>query len=148
MAKLPRTYTLLVKFERDLGEDLAAIGPLDGKLAPSQALVRQLVKELQQFAFDDGAMAGTFQVVGPIVLGGEITHAERTENRDLIPELDGEREFILVGDVKHPARVKVRARTRAEAVELAEQGNFTVYDESQKTLAFDWNGDDASVEES
>lgn len=54
--------------------------------------------------------------------------------------------FTLTGDVRHPGRVRVRAASLAEAVEKAQQGDFTVYDEQNTCLAFDYNCDKDSVE--
>lgn len=54
--------------------------------------------------------------------------------------------FILTGDIRHPGRIKVEAASLEEAVKKAEDGDFEVYDESHKILAFDWNGDEDSVE--
>jgi hypothetical protein len=51
-----------------------------------------------------------------------------------------------MGDIRHPGRIKVKAATLKEAIKKAEAGDFAVYDESGKTLAFDWNGDKDSVE--
>jgi hypothetical protein len=54
--------------------------------------------------------------------------------------------FILTGDVCHPGKVQIRAKTLNEALAKAEKGEFTVYDEQNECLAFDWNGDESSVE--
>jgi hypothetical protein len=150
MAKLPDTYTITVKFEGQLGEDLEAADALEGfefkKLKSSEKLVRLLTRGIQE-ACDNGEIDGFFQVVSGPDIGGTITDADRKFKAPEWPELDAEREFILVGDIRHPGRVSVKARTREEAVELAEKGEFEVYDETKKCLAFDWNGDDATVEE-
>ncbi len=54
--------------------------------------------------------------------------------------------FILTGDISHPGRIAVEAETLDEAVQKADDGDFEVYDEHGKCLAFDWNGDDSTVE--
>jgi len=58
-----------------------------------------------------------------------------------------QKRFILTGDIKHPGRIAVNASTLEEALRKAEDGEFSVYDESHKILAFEWNGDQNSVEE-
>ena len=54
--------------------------------------------------------------------------------------------FIFTGDIQHPGRVSVKAKTLEEALKKAEDGDFDVYDESNDCLAFEWNGDKATVE--
>lgn len=54
--------------------------------------------------------------------------------------------FILMGDVLHAGKIRVEASSLEEAIRKAEDGDFEVYDESGKNLAFDWNGDEDSVE--
>ena len=57
-----------------------------------------------------------------------------------------EKTFILVGDIKYPGRVSVRAKSLEEAVHKAERGDFEVYDKTSKCLDFEWNGDQDTVE--
>jgi len=58
----------------------------------------------------------------------------------------GLKRFVLVGDICHPGRIVVEASTIDEAVKKAEDGDFTVWDESAKHLLFQWNGDPEMVE--
>lgn len=55
--------------------------------------------------------------------------------------------FILVGDIRHPGKVVVEANDLDEAIKKADDGDFEVYDEHSKPLAFDWNGDKDCVTE-
>lgn len=57
-----------------------------------------------------------------------------------------EKTFTFTGDIKFPGRVSVKARTLEEAIIKADTGEFTVFDKSNKHLAFDWNGDKDTVE--
>ena len=59
-------YKIAVTFTRNLGDDAEVLRP---RRATRAALVRQFVKELQQFAFNDGAMAGQFRVTGITLRG-------------------------------------------------------------------------------
>jgi hypothetical protein len=54
--------------------------------------------------------------------------------------------YILMGDIIYSGRISVLARSLDEALERADAGEFTVFDEQSNNLAFDWNGDDDSVE--
>lgn len=55
--------------------------------------------------------------------------------------------FILTGDILHPGSVVVEAKDLKEALRKADAGDFEVYDEERrKYLAFQWNGDEATVE--
>ena len=54
--------------------------------------------------------------------------------------------YILVGDICHPGRITVQAETLEEAVEKADEGDFVVYDEDGKNLAFTWNRDVVETE--
>ncbi len=54
--------------------------------------------------------------------------------------------FILIGDILHPGKIIVEAKDLDEALKKADDGDFAIYDESGKCLAFDWNGDEDSVE--
>ena len=56
------------------------------------------------------------------------------------------KDFILTGDIRHPGKIKVTAETLEEALKKADDGDFVVYDEMNKCLAFDWNGDESTVE--
>lgn len=59
-----------------------------------------------------------------------------------------EKQYILVGDIKYPGRVIVKARNLNEAVRRAEnEFDFEVFDKANKNLAFEWNGDCDTVEE-
>jgi hypothetical protein len=59
-----------------------------------------------------------------------------------------EKTYILVGDIKYPGRVTVKARSLNEAVIKAENKfDFEVYDKDTKNLAFEWNGDRDTIEE-
>jgi len=53
--------------------------------------------------------------------------------------------YYLTGDIAHPGRICVVARSLDEALEKANAGEFTVFDEQNDCLAFDWNGDEDSV---
>jgi hypothetical protein len=55
-------------------------------------------------------------------------------------------QFMLVGDIRHAGRVEVDAASLAEALDKADAGDFVVHDEQGRLLAFDWNGDDGTVE--
>jgi hypothetical protein len=56
-------------------------------------------------------------------------------------------EFVFVGDIKHPGRVVVKAKSFDEAVKKVEDDfDFEVYDEQHSCLAFEWNGDEDTVE--
>lgn len=78
------TYTILVKFERDLEDDEACVlANLEqqafGEHPPQgvdRLLVAQFCKELQE-AYDDGAIAGFFEVVGTPKVGDRITDDDR-----------------------------------------------------------------------
>ena len=48
--------------------------------------------------------------------------------------------YYLVGDIRHPGKVVVVADLPQEAIDKAENGEFEVFDESSKHLAFDWGG--------
>lgn len=55
--------------------------------------------------------------------------------------------YILTGDILHPGRIKVEANSPEEAIAKAEVGDFLVYDEMQRHLAFDHNGETPVLEE-
>ena len=48
--------------------------------------------------------------------------------------------FILTGDIIHSGRVRVVADSQEEALKKAERGEFEVYEEHQKNLAFSFDG--------
>ena len=54
--------------------------------------------------------------------------------------------WILIGDILHPGKVQVEAETIDQAIAKAERGDFEVYDEMHKCLAFAWNGDEDTVQ--
>jgi hypothetical protein len=56
------------------------------------------------------------------------------------------RRWFLVGDIAHPGRICVVAYNLDEALDKANQGEFVVFDEQNDCLAFDWNGDEDSIE--
>jgi hypothetical protein len=55
--------------------------------------------------------------------------------------------YILVGDIKYPGRIAVKANGLDEALRKAEQGEFEVFEHINKCLAFEWNGNEDTVEE-
>ena len=57
-----------------------------------------------------------------------------------------EKTFILMGDILHAGRVAVQASSLKEALDKADDGDFEVFDETEKQLGFSWNGDKSSVE--
>lgn len=57
------------------------------------------------------------------------------------------KKFFFTGDVRHPGRVFVLANTEDEALKKLEDYEFEVYDEEDKNLAFDSNGEDPEVED-
>jgi hypothetical protein len=57
-----------------------------------------------------------------------------------------EKRYILMGDIAHPGKISVIASSLDEALEKADAGEFVVFDEQNDCLAFDWNGDEDSVE--
>jgi hypothetical protein len=54
--------------------------------------------------------------------------------------------FILMGDIIHPGKISVVAENLEDALTKAANGDFSIYDEQSKCLAFDWNGDKDSIE--
>lgn len=56
-------------------------------------------------------------------------------------------QFIFMGDIKHPGRIIVEADSKEEAIERFEEHEFEVYDESDKCLAFEWNGEEPEINE-
>lgn len=60
--RTPGSYEFVVRFTRNAEEDEAIVGSAD-----PMAHVQQFVRELQEYAFDDGAMAGSFQVERAII---------------------------------------------------------------------------------
>lgn len=55
--------------------------------------------------------------------------------------------YLLTGDIRHAGRVAVEADTPDEAVRKAAEGEFEVFDEMHRCLAFDHNGEEPTVEE-
>ena len=58
-----------------------------------------------------------------------------------------EKSFILYGDIIHPGRVKVLAKSPKEAIEKAEDGDFVIYDEQDSCLGFAFDGSDDHISE-
>jgi hypothetical protein len=54
--------------------------------------------------------------------------------------------FILVGDIRHAGKIRVVASSLKLALKKAGDGDFSVEDETNKCLAFEWNGDKDSIE--
>ena len=57
-----------------------------------------------------------------------------------------DKRFILMGDIAHPSRISVIAKSLEDALVNVAKGDFSVYDEQNDCLSFDWNGDEDSVE--
>ena len=56
--------------------------------------------------------------------------------------------FVLTGDIMHAGRVRVTAVNLEEALQLAEEGDFSVVGEETRNLGFNFCGDeDGGVEE-
>jgi len=55
------------------------------------------------------------------------------------------RRYILTGDILHPGRICVEARSLNEALRAAGDGKFVVYGEQGDCLAFNWNGEPDTV---
>ncbi len=51
-----------------------------------------------------------------------------------------------MGDIRHAGKIRVVASSLKQALKKADDGDFSVEDETKKCLAFDWNGDKDSVE--
>jgi hypothetical protein len=49
--------------------------------------------------------------------------------------------YTFTGDIRHPGSVTVRAANKEEAIALMEAGEFSVFNEQNNCLGFDWNGD-------
>ena len=60
---------------------------------------------------------------------------------------DTERKFLLMGDIAHAGRVRVRACTPAEAVVKAEAGDFEIYEEQGSQCGFKFDGGVEHIEE-
>lgn len=54
-------------------------------------------------------------------------------------------EYHFVGDIKHPGVIAVKAKSFDEALTRIDEYDFRVFDEEDKNLAFDWNGDEDMV---
>jgi len=48
--------------------------------------------------------------------------------------------YLLTGDIRHPGKIEVEAATLDQALDRADDGDFEVFDEQGKPLAFDWDG--------
>ena len=55
--------------------------------------------------------------------------------------------FILTGDILHPGQIKVEANNLDGALDKANDGEFVVYNEQNKHLAFVWCGDNPEIVE-
>lgn len=49
--------------------------------------------------------------------------------------------YKLKGDILHPGMIEVRAKSLTNALDLAEDGIFTIRHESNQHLAFEWDGE-------
>lgn len=66
------------------------------------------------------------------------------------------KQFYVVGDILHPGRVIVEAKSRdvlltllrpEDSREVLSEEEFTIQDEESDCLGFLWNGDEDSIEE-
>jgi hypothetical protein len=70
-------------------------------------------------------------------------------NDDVVLSLDRRKEmprYILTGDILRAAKVSVEADSQEEAIQKAEDGDFTIYEEYHGTDGFSFDGDDDHIE--
>lgn len=65
-AQTATEYTIMIRFTRSMADDLDVLG--QGSATPL-ALAEQMARELQEVGYDDGAIAGSFQVESVCVAG-------------------------------------------------------------------------------